>query len=59
MLNTLCVLEGGKKTINGRTTGWLLELSLGCGNIISKASHVAKLMSIEHGSITSYREGNI
>lgn len=57
MLNTVCVLE--EKKINGKTTRWLLELLLGCGNIISKASHVAKPMSIEYGSIISYSEDNI
>lgn len=58
MLNTVCVLAE-KKKINGKTTQWLLELLLGCGNIISKASHMAKPMSIEHGSIISYSEDNI
>lgn len=59
MLNTLCVLAGKKKKINGKTTQLLLELLQVCGHIISKASFVAKPMSIEHGNITPYREGNI
>ena len=58
MLNTVCV-RAGKKKINGRTTRQLSELFLGCGNVISKASLTAKLMSLERGTRTSYREGGI
>ena len=48
-----------KKRFSGRTTWWLLEFLLGCGNIIPKANSMAKLISIQHGTRTSYREGNV